>query len=68
MAAALITRVTNAMAVIVSERSVVGIFEDGEIISEIIPELWLLQRHGFDGAYSTREMEQMKLVSQDDKT
>jgi DNA integrity scanning protein DisA with diadenylate cyclase activity len=46
MAAAWITRETGAIAVVVSETSVVRILDDGEIIAEIIPELWLLRRHG----------------------
>ena len=46
VAAASITQHTNAVAVVVSESSVVRIFDDGEIISEIIPELWLFRRQG----------------------
>ncbi len=46
MAAASITRQTKAIAVVVSESSVVRVFSNGQIISEIIPELWLLRRHG----------------------
>lgn len=48
MAAASITRNTNAVAVVVSESSVVRVFDDGKILSEIIPELWLLQRSLFN--------------------
>lgn len=44
MAAASITLNTNAVAVVVSESSVVRIVDDGKIIAEIIPELWLIQR------------------------
>ena len=43
MAAASITKQTAAVAVVVSESSVVRIFNDGEIVCEIIPELWLLK-------------------------
>lgn len=46
VAAASITRDTGAVAVVVSESSIVRIFDDGELIAEIIPELWLLQREG----------------------
>jgi DNA integrity scanning protein DisA with diadenylate cyclase activity len=46
MAAASITRETQAIAIVVSESSIVRIIDDGEIIAEIIPELWLLRRHG----------------------
>ncbi len=43
MAAASITKQTDAVAVVVSESSVVRVFDDGEIIAEILPELWLLR-------------------------
>ena len=42
MAAASICRDTRAVAVVVSESSVVRIFDEGRLISEIIPEIWLL--------------------------
>jgi len=44
MAAAAITRATCAVAVVVSESSVVRLFDDGNLIAEIIPELWLFHR------------------------
>ena len=44
VAAASITRDTQAVAVVVSESSVVRIFNDGRLIAEIIPEIWLLSR------------------------
>lgn len=46
MAAASITAETDAVAVVASESSMVRIFDDGELISEIIPELWLFGRRG----------------------
>ena len=49
MAAASITRATEAVAVVVSESAVVRVFEDGAITSEIIPELWLMSRYGQGG-------------------
>jgi diadenylate cyclase len=45
MAGASITRNTNAVAVVVSESSIVRVFDDGELVSEIIPELWLFNRY-----------------------
>jgi hypothetical protein len=65
MAAASITKHTNAIAVVVSESSVVRVLDDGEIVSEIIPELWLFRRHGLhlEGPYSTRASEQMTIAS-----
>jgi diadenylate cyclase len=48
MAAASVSKQTGAVAVAVSESSMVRMFDDGELVSEIIPELWM-----FDG-YTTR--------------
>lgn len=65
MAAASITKHTNAIAVVVSESSVVRIFDDGEIVSEIIPELWMFRRYGLHlkGPYSTRTSDEMTIAS-----
>lgn len=65
IAAASITKETQAVAVVVSESSIVRVFDNGEIISEIIPELWLLRRHGLHlhGPYSTRMVEEVTVVS-----
>ena len=48
MAAASITKQTHAVAVVVSESSIVRLFDDGGVVSEILPELWMLRRHGVD--------------------
>jgi diadenylate cyclase len=48
MAAASVSKQTAAVAVAVSENSTVRMFDDGELVSEIIPEIWML------GGYSTR--------------
>ena len=60
MAAASITKQTKAVAVVVSESSVVRVFDDGELISQIIPELWMLSRyhsHFFGGGPHGEEEE-----------
>ena len=44
LAAASISHETRAIAVVVSESSIVRIMDDGKIIAEIIPELWLIER------------------------
>jgi DNA integrity scanning protein DisA with diadenylate cyclase activity len=44
LAAASITRKTRATAVAVSESSIVRLFKNGELIAEILPELYLLSR------------------------
>ncbi len=58
VAAASITKSTNAVAVVVSESSMVRVFYKGEIISEIIPEIALLSRYSIHlrGPY-TKEIE-----------
>ena len=45
IAAASITKTTNAVAVVVSESSMVRGFDNGEIIGEIIPEIWMLRQY-----------------------
>jgi diadenylate cyclase len=45
MAGASVSHRTNAVAVVVSESSMVRIFDDGELVSEITPELWMLGRY-----------------------
>ena len=43
-AAASITRETNALAVVVSQSSIVRVYAEGEIRAEIVPELFLFSR------------------------
>ena len=43
-AAASITMVTRAVGIVVSESGMVRIFEDGILLGDIIPELWLLTK------------------------
>jgi diadenylate cyclase len=50
MAAASISKQTGAVAVAVSESSVVRMFDDGELVSEIIPEIWMLGGYGSNGS------------------
>ncbi len=45
LAAASISSETNAIAIVVSESSVVRVFYQGQLQAEILPELWLLRRH-----------------------
>jgi diadenylate cyclase len=42
LAAASITKVARAIAVVVSESAIVRIFDSGAMVGDIIPELWLL--------------------------
>jgi diadenylate cyclase len=45
LAAASISSTTNTIAVVVSESSVVRVYSKGHLITEILPELWLLHRY-----------------------
>jgi DNA integrity scanning protein DisA with diadenylate cyclase activity len=65
VAAASITKQTQAVAVVVSESSIVRIFDDGEIISEILPELWMFARYSshLEGPVSEIKEEDMTIVS-----
>lgn len=44
MAAAAMSQHTNTVAVVVSASSVVRVFDDGEVVGEILPELWIMHR------------------------
>jgi len=68
MAAASVTKDTNTIAVVVSETSVVRVFDNGEIIAEILPELWLLDRHGFHvtGSYITHQSGDVTVARKED--
>lgn len=45
LAGASISSVTEAVGIVVSESSMVRVFDNGRLIAEIIPELWLLSHH-----------------------
>jgi DNA integrity scanning protein DisA with diadenylate cyclase activity len=45
LAAASISAATGAIAIVVSESSIVRIYADGTLSNEILPELWLLHRY-----------------------
>jgi DNA integrity scanning protein DisA with diadenylate cyclase activity len=45
IAAASISAATGAVAIVVSESSIVRIYSGGTLIKEILPELWLLHRY-----------------------
>ena len=57
VAAASVSSRTDAVAVAVSESSTVRMFDDGELVAEIVPELWLLGGYGsyLDGSSMVRE-------------
>jgi diadenylate cyclase len=57
VAAASVSSRTDAVAVVVSESSTVRMFDDGGLVAEIVPELWLLGGYGsyLDGSSMGRE-------------
>jgi len=65
VAAASVTYETDCVAVVVSESSMVRVFDDGEIVAEIIPEVWMLSRYSLhmDGPYATQHDDTYTVVS-----
>jgi DNA integrity scanning protein DisA with diadenylate cyclase activity len=65
VAAASITRITKSVAIVVSESSIVRVFDSGELIAEIIPEVWLMSRYmpHFAGPYETAQDDQVAVLS-----
>lgn len=45
MAAASMSKHTRAVCVVVSQSSMVRVFDDGEIVREIVPERWMLRKY-----------------------
>jgi DNA integrity scanning protein DisA with diadenylate cyclase activity len=69
LAGAAISRNTGALGVVVSESSLVRVFEAGRIIAEVYPELWLfrLQQSQIRGPrLEEQDEDQMTVVSRED--
>ena len=68
MAAASISKQTRAVAVVVSESSIVRVFDDGQLISEIIPELLMFRRYSshLSGRVSEQAQEDLAFFSKVD--
>ncbi len=68
MAGASISQQTGAVAVVVSESSMVRMFDDGELVSEIVPELWMIEgyRSRLEGQTQTRQDEDVAVISRAD--
>lgn len=64
-AAAAVTRATGAVAVVVSESAVVRLMDEGTLVAEIIPELWILNRYSshIEAPVLTRSDEQVTVLS-----
>jgi len=63
VAAASITRDTKAVAVLVSESSVVRILVGGKLVAEILPELWLFHREASHISEATVEEVEEKNIA-----
>ena len=65
VAGASISKQTDAVAVVVSESSLVRMFDDGELVSEIVPELWMIEgyRSRLEGQTQTRQDEDVAVIS-----
>jgi hypothetical protein len=46
VAAASVSKTTEAVAVAVSESSTVRVFDDGELVAEVVPEVWMVRGYG----------------------
>jgi DNA integrity scanning protein DisA with diadenylate cyclase activity len=64
VAGASISRQTSAVSVVVSESSLVRMFDDGELVSEIVPELWMIDGYTsrMDGRTFTRRDEDIAVI------
>jgi DNA integrity scanning protein DisA with diadenylate cyclase activity len=64
-AAAAVTRATDAVAVVVSESAVVRLLDDGALVAEVIPELWILNRYSshIEAPVLTRSDDQVTVMS-----
>ena len=65
VAAASISRDTQAVAVVVSESSVVRIFDKGKLVTEIIPEIWLFGKEysKIHGPREEKKVGDLRIVS-----
>ena len=65
VAAASISRDTQAVAVVVSQSSIVRVFNEGKLIAEIIPEIWLFGNKGFkiSGPREEQTIADLRIVS-----
>lgn len=67
MAAASITRETDAVAVVVSESAMVRIFNHGSLVAEILPEIWLFSRRSIkiQGPHRESTVADLRIVARE---
>ena len=65
MAAAAITRATRSVAVVASKSSIVRVFNQGQMVAEIIPEIWMLGRESIqiEGPYVEQKTAGLHIVA-----
>jgi len=66
MAAAAMSQHTEAVVAVVSTSSIVRVFDDGQIVGEILPELWLIQRKSLyipEAIIEEQEQEKIAIVT-----
>jgi DNA integrity scanning protein DisA with diadenylate cyclase activity len=65
MAAAALTRATRSVTVVVSLTSVVRVFYRGQIVAEIIPDIWVLGQESIqiEGPYKERKIAGLRIFS-----
>lgn len=69
IAGASISQQTDTVAIVVSQSAVVRIFDNGSLVGEILPELWMLQVHGLlvkDGSVEKATQGEITVVRRTD--
>jgi DNA integrity scanning protein DisA with diadenylate cyclase activity len=68
VAAASISKETKAIAIVVSESSVVRIFKNGSLLAEILPELWLLSKYDIHlkPPYTEKTVQGMAIITKEE--
>src|SRR5579863_10419564 len=63
IAAANISAVTKAVGIVVSESSVVRLFCHGQLVGEIIPEVWLMNHAQLGGAINREQVGELTILT-----
>jgi diadenylate cyclase len=71
LAAASISKKLTVVAIVVSESAVVRVFHAGELIGEVIPELWLFRRHlqsQLKGPVTEQRVDDLAILTAEEET
>ena len=55
--------VTKAVGIVVSESSVVRLFCHGQLVGEIIPEVWLMNHAQLGGAFKREQVGELTILT-----